>query len=1468
MLSQKLNHFIRWCSVLALLVGVLANVLPAQAATSLTVTTLEDKVNPNDGKCSLREAMGRAFDNSNNNTIPNDCPQAPGGNTTIKFGVSGTIVISSGVDGGQLPNIINSVTLIGPITLDLAKANQIVLDVESNGRLNLVNMTIKNAFYTALDSRGEINIANVKFENNGAGGAGGGAIRNDGVAVIAGSTFLNNRAVGAGMEGGAIRSTWKLSIAGSTFTGNTADKNGGAIAVKGGWMEMVDSTFTGNVVKGTLLPSAKGEGGGALYVTDSSNTYPMTVTRGIFNGNYATQGVGGAIFQNSGSSLLTIVDSSFQGNGVGSQGYLGSGGAIRNVGVLTIKRTMFLANSAIGDGGAISNDYSGNLTLRVVGFTGNNASQKGGAIANLNGSSSAALISVIGAQLTGNIASDKGGGIYNHDSKYDVAEFRLSVWAGNLPQDCRDQNSLDDNLPLGQAVTPIESKGQNSFGDTSCDDDDEDDPPDQVNADPMLDDPAPNGGVVPGLLTQKPLPGSPLVDVITPTAYSTDPDVSEGDVRGLPRLQNGDGIGLPFFDIGPFELDDAEPEFSALPAAPGPINFGNVQVNQTYTKTDAIRVFNGGAGPLTLSNFALSGANLGDFAVTSTPGAIAYNFSGYIGLRCKPTDKDARTATLSFTTNDPDHASVSFNLICQGSTPAVAGFDSAPDTPGLVSNNTTEGTAVPLYVVVYETGNTTLTLTNPSLVSNPPGAITLQSTFPLTVSNGGGPIIITLACAANAIGLHTATFTFATNDTAHPNPAYNLTCTVDKAPDKFIASSSSQTTGLGGVDGAYGIAISPDGQQVYVADVGDSALVAYSVTVNNTLSHIATYSSSALSASSQYTSPYQVAVSTDGGTVYVTGYSADSVTAYTRDAATGALTFLDTVKDGQGYGCGFTIPITCAGYVSGLDGAYGLAFSPDGGYAYVSSIISNSVVVFQRSKTNGALSTTGLVLGGGAYFVQRYTHPLLDSAYGLATSPDGLNVYVTGYTSDSLLTLKRNPSTGMLSTAQVLTPSAAAGLNGVFRVNISPDGNFVYTAAFDSDSICTFARNQIDGTLTPKSCYANSVYLDAATDTLLTPDGKHLIATTYYSKGVVVFKRDTQTGALTYQEIYTRSATTGLPALDGARGVVVNPNSRAVYATGYVDDSVVTLLVGNPRPVLSTLSPVAKVEGSATFSVTVNGTDFTPDSVVRVNGANRTTYFMNETQLLAEILADDLLAAGTRTLTVNTPTPGGGDSNPLVFTVLAPGALGIPSINQISVPGALAGGNSVTVEVWGNDFAPGATLLWNGSPRSTTYLSAQQLTAVLTAADLAQPGTGAISVQNTNAADTLAPLAVTGSTPVGLKIVNPNQNPAPGLTLLYPAALRSLTLDPQVPVTLTGTNFMLGSRVLWNGEERPTVFVNATTLKLFINAGDLALPGVASVQVANPIPGGGDSNVLTFTILEPDIPIFWPYRVYMPSVMR
>ena len=71
----------------------------------------------------------------------------------------------------------------------------------------------------------------------------------------------------------------------------------------------------------------------------------------------------------------------------------------------------------------------------------------------------------------------------------------------------------------------------------------------------------------------------------------------------------------------------------------------------------------------------------------------------------------------------------------------------------------------------------------------------------------------------------------------------------------------------------------------------------------------------------------------------------------------------------------------------------------------------------------------------------------------------------------------------------------------------------------------------------------------------------------------------------------------------------------------------------------------------AAFTLTVNGTNFVSSSVVRWKGADRTTTYVNSTKLTAAILASDIAAAGSASVTVFNPAPGGGLSNAVSFLV-------------------------------------------------------------------------------------------------------------------------------------------------------------------------------------------------------------------------
>lgn len=87
--------------------------------------------------------------------------------------------------------------------------------------------------------------------------------------------------------------------------------------------------------------------------------------------------------------------------------------------------------------------------------------------------------------------------------------------------------------------------------------------------------------------------------------------------------------------------------------------------------------------------------------------------------------------------------------------------------------------------------------------------------------------------------------------------------------------------------------------------------------------------------------------------------------------------------------------------------------------------------------------------------------------------------------------------------------------------------------------------------------------------------------------------------------------------------------------------------ISNPVPHIGNISPLNVTVGSGAFTLTVNSDNstFRNNSVVRINDSPRTTHFQSQNQVTADIPASDVATVGVKTITVFTPSPGGGISN-------------------------------------------------------------------------------------------------------------------------------------------------------------------------------------------------------------------------------
>ena len=89
----------------------------------------------------------------------------------------------------------------------------------------------------------------------------------------------------------------------------------------------------------------------------------------------------------------------------------------------------------------------------------------------------------------------------------------------------------------------------------------------------------------------------------------------------------------------------------------------------------------------------------------------------------------------------------------------------------------------------------------------------------------------------------------------------------------------------------------------------------------------------------------------------------------------------------------------------------------------------------------------------------------------------------------------------------------------------------------------------------------------------------------------------------------------------------------------------------------------------------------------------------------------------------------------------------VPVVAAIVPNTANAGAPSFTLTVNGSKFNNNAVVNWNGAQRTTTLVTAQQLTAAIAAADIATAGTVAVTVTNPGSNTPGGPYGGGGSTP-------------------------------------------------------------------------------------------------------------------------
>jgi sugar lactone lactonase YvrE len=405
-----------------------------------------------------------------------------------------------------------------------------------------------------------------------------------------------------------------------------------------------------------------------------------------------------------------------------------------------------------------------------------------------------------------------------------------------------------------------------------------------------------------------------------------------------------------------------------------------------------------------------------------------------------------------------------------------------------------------------------------------------------------------------------------------------------------------------GLDGAFGVAVSPDGKSAYVVSISDDAIVRFDRdTTTGALTAqgcIADPPDAAGCGASQQglAGANGVAVSPDGKSVYVASGADDTIARFDRDTTTGALTPQGCIADGgDSAGCGTAD--------QGLDGAEGVAVSPDGKSVYVVSEFDGAIVRFDRDSTTGALTPQGCIADSPDSIECGASQQGLAGALDVAVSPDGRSVYVASINDDAIVRFERDTTTGEISGQDCIAdpPDAAGcgttteqGLDGANGVAVSPDGESVYVASRNDDAIARFDRDTTTGALGGQGCIEDPDAPDAGCGTTqqglnfvnsiaVSADGNSAYAASAIDDAIARFDRDTTTGAISGRGcIADVGDGAGCGAteqgLDGAFGVDTSPDGRSVYVAGNSDDAIARF----DRELPDTIAPTITLKGNGT----------------------------------------------------------------------------------------------------------------------------------------------------------------------------------------------------------------------------------------------------------------------------------------------
>jgi uncharacterized protein (TIGR03437 family) len=280
------------------------------------------------------------------------------------------------------------------------------------------------------------------------------------------------------------------------------------------------------------------------------------------------------------------------------------------------------------------------------------------------------------------------------------------------------------------------------------------------------------------------------------------------------------------------------------------------------------------------------------------------------------------------------------------------------------------------------------------------------------------------------------------------------------------------------------------------------------------------------------------------------------------------------------------------------------------------------------------------------------------------------------------------------------------------------------------------------------------------------------------------------------------------------------------------------------QPVLASIQPDSVPAGQSPLTIVANGAGFVPSGALILDRPGgrltlSTTYVGPNT--LTAIVPASVLALSVQAAILVFDTAAGASSRSLPFTIGRP-----PVLTSLNPDSAFAGGAGFTMLIGGAGFLSGAAVRWNSALLPTAFVSDTQLTAAVSPALIASPGTASVGVTVPGSISNNRTFSI--AAPSKAAVVASVVNAASSLPSFAPGSLISvyganLAAASGAPASLPAPTSLGGASVSINGQLAPLLYASPAQINAQV---PFEIPvGKATIVVQAQ---GGDSAPASFAV--------------------